>query len=286
MPSSVPYHALPGRSLADYTGPWPVPRYWGLRPEEVATFRRYGIYSRLAYLALALLALPTFWLPDDVLTHHPWLRAFVLDGFGRLFPLVRVANTVGPHGQVMAVMWMVVLIGSWGLIAPVAARYAQYTFAHCDYSLVRWYLLPAGRWRRRTSSGKGSRQSVLAWVFCLVSLGIVMLGCDFYGYLALLQGTSLTTAAYVQAGVGGMLTGWGYVHGIFGSSFNPMTRAGLYRQELLYGGLGYGMGTVAATVSVLFAHWDTLWPTTRIDEQALDALWATRKRFRFGRRAS
>ncbi|MHB1565236.1 MAG: hypothetical protein ACYCXG_00700 [Acidiferrobacter sp.] len=66
--------------------------------------RRYRRMTALIGFVIALLALPAFWLPNDVLTRHPGLQAFVLDAFGRLLPLIQVANTVSPHGQVMAVM--------------------------------------------------------------------------------------------------------------------------------------------------------------------------------------
>ncbi|MHB8563082.1 MAG: hypothetical protein ACYDDA_03885 [Acidiferrobacteraceae bacterium] len=284
MSNPLPHQSLPGRSLADYTGPWPVPRYWGLRLEEVAVFRRHGIYSRLAWIALALLALPTFWLPNDVLTRHPWLRAFVLEGFGRLFPLIRVADTVGPHGQVMAVMWTVILTGSLGLLLPVAVRRIRYGIVHSDYSLVRWSVHDSLGGYAPLLSGKGRRQSDVAFVLLFGFVGVSMLGSDLQGYLALLQGASPAAAAQARSGFGGLLTGWGYLHGVLGSSFPVVTRTGLYEQELMYGAFAWTVAMVGAEISLLLAHWDTVWAATRIDEQALDTLWATRKRFRFGRR--
>ncbi len=97
----------------------------------------------------------------------------------------------------------------------------------------------------------------------------------------------------MHAGLGGLFTGWGYLHSALYRYFcrdracvGSASRGILYVQEVTYTLFVWAISAMGTLGFLLLTHWDTVWAATRIDEQALDALWATRKRFRLGRKAS
>jgi len=267
--------------LTQYAGAWPPPRDYGLSPAQAALLkahkRRYTFKAYKIGLTLPLLA---FVLPWNILDRLPPLK-WVVAALGYVFPLLRVVGAVDPHPQLAQLIYALEIPVALFLVVPAVIRLAR---AQCELSGQSLILLGLRQLYAPPASGKGIRQIYL-WagpiILCIFAYIALM---DLYGYAAFIfSGASLLQAAQAHAFLGGILTGWGYRHGVISAGNLELatgSRIIIYTRAFM---IEFYLASVAgswATAVWVLKDWPRWRANTRRDEPFLDQLYKARKKRR------
>jgi hypothetical protein len=267
--------------LTQYTGAWPPPRDYGLSPAQAAILkehkRRYIYRAYGIGLTLPLLA---FVLPWNILDWLPPLK-WLVDALGTVFPLLRVVGAVDLHPQLAQLIYALEIPVALFLVVPAVIRLAR---VQCELSGQSLILLGLRQLCAPPATGKGIRQFYLWAGPVSICFFAYIVFVDLYGYAAFIfSGASLVQAAQAHAFFGGILTGWGYLHGLISAGNLEMatgSRIIIYTRAFMINAFLLGAADICTTAVWVLKDWSRWRANTRRDEPFLDQLYKDRKKRR------
>lgn len=230
--------------LTQYDGPLPPPPDYGLTSEQYEKLK--GIKKAKPLRGLWIWALPllAFVLPNNVCSVFKPLGWF-MSLLGYVFPVLHIVRDVYSNGQMVQVVFGSALLGA-AVYMPYNLRWFVYE-VRARLNLSRYSML---MFQRRNGYGGGAFRSPLSWrkiivFFTPVALVLFlwMVACDVIGYVAIYAlHVPETAIANWYLGLGGVLSGAGWFHGVIYSYVSssrpdgfPLSRFGVLIQtyELL-----------------------------------------------------